>query len=49
MADNHINIAALEPLYKPWEEPNQHRTRAEKVGDPAVIQKGRAPQQKLPS
>ena len=43
MADNHINIAALEPLYKPWEEPNQHRTRAEKEGDPAVIQKGRAP------
>jgi len=43
MADNHINIAALEPLYKPWEEPNQHRTRAEKVGEPAVIQKGRAP------
>lgn len=43
MADNHINFAALEPLYKPWEEPNQHRTRAEKVGDPAVIQKGRAP------
>ncbi|HRS75168.1 MAG TPA: DEAD/DEAH box helicase family protein, partial [Anaerolineaceae bacterium] len=43
MADNHINIAALERLYKPWEEPNQHRTRAEKVGEPAVIQKGRAP------
>ena len=43
MAENHINITALEPLYQPWEEPNQHRTRAEKEGGPAVIQKGRAP------
>lgn len=38
-----INLAALEPLYAPWEEPNQHRTRAEQSGDPALIQKGRRP------
>ena len=38
-----INLAALEPLYAPWEEPNQHRTRAEQPNAPALIQKGRRP------
>ena len=38
-----INLAALEPLYAPWEEPNQHRARAEQTDGPALIQKGRRP------
>jgi type III restriction enzyme len=37
-----INIAALEPLFAPHEEPNQHRARAQ--GDqPAQTKKGRRP------
>src|ERR1035437_790225 len=36
-----INQSALEPLFKPWEEPNSHRVRADKAGDPARIVKGR--------
>jgi len=38
-----INLAALEPLYAPWEEPNQHRARADQRDAPAIIQKGRRP------
>jgi type III restriction enzyme len=37
-----INVAALEPLFAPHEEPNQHRARAQ--GDqPAQTKKGRRP------
>jgi len=36
-----INPAALEPLFLPWEEPNSHRVKADKLGDPAKIIKGR--------
>ena len=37
-----INLAALEPLFAPHEEPNQHRARAH--GDqPASVKKGRRP------
>ena len=35
-----INTAALEPLFAPHEEPNFHRVRAEKPGDPAKVVKG---------
>lgn len=38
-----INAAALEPLFMPWEEPNSHRERAERVGQPAKVVKGRRP------
>jgi type III restriction enzyme len=37
------NLSALEPLYYPWEEPNLHRIRAAKDGDPAQTVKGRRP------
>ncbi len=37
-----INISALEPLHKPWEEPISHRVRAEQ-GRPSKIEKGRRP------
>ena len=37
-----INLAALEPLYTPHEEPNFHRARSEK-GQPAKVVKGRRP------
>ena len=37
-----INLAALEPLYAPNEEPNFHRVRSEK-GQPAKVVKGRRP------
>ncbi len=36
-----INTAALEPLYKSWEEPNRHRVRAQRRGEPAQIIEGR--------
>jgi type III restriction enzyme len=36
-----LNSTTLEPLFAPWAEPNAHRVRAEKVGDPAVIVQGR--------
>ncbi len=37
-----INLAALEPLFAPQEEPNQHRARAQ--GDqPSQVKKGRRP------
>ncbi len=38
-----INPSALEPLFAPWEEPDSHRVRAEKEGEPAKIVKGRRP------
>ena len=38
-----INPAALEPLFAPHEEPNFHRVRAEKAGEPAKVVKGRRP------
>lgn len=36
-----LNLAALEPLYATHEEPNRHRVRAERDGEPARIVKGR--------
>jgi len=36
-----LNSTILEPLFAPWAEPNAHRVRAEKTGDPAVIVQGR--------
>ncbi len=36
-----LNPTVLEPLFAPWQEPNAHRVRAEKSGDPAVIKQGR--------
>lgn len=38
-----INQAALEPLFAPWEEPNQHRVRAKREGESAQAVKGRRP------
>ena len=38
-----INSAALEPLFMPWEEPNSHRVKADKYGEPAKVIKGRRP------
>ncbi len=38
-----INIAALEPLYRPDGEPNCHRVRAKAEGKPAETVKGRRP------
>ena len=43
MSNPIINIAALEPLYAPHEEPNRHRIRAQREGEPAQIVKGRRP------
>lgn len=37
------NAAALEPLFKPWEEPDRHRLPNPKQGSPALIQAGRRP------
>jgi type III restriction enzyme len=37
------NISALEPLFKPWEEPIQYRLPNTKEGQPAVITAGRRP------
>ncbi|WP_205370855.1 DEAD/DEAH box helicase [Thermoleptolyngbya sp. PKUAC-SCTB121] len=36
-----LNPTVLEPLFAPWQEPNAHRVRAEKSGDPAVVKQGR--------
>ncbi|HPL70216.1 MAG TPA: DEAD/DEAH box helicase family protein [Brevefilum sp.] len=43
MTEQTINIAALEPLYSPWEEPNQHRLKAEIPNGPALVARGRRP------
>ncbi len=40
---NEKNAAALEPLFKPWEEPIRHRLPNPTPGDPAIIQPGRRP------
>lgn len=37
MTSSPLNPIILEPLFAPWSEPNAHRIRAEKAGDPAVI------------
>jgi type III restriction enzyme len=37
------NAAALMPLFKPWEEPLQHRLPNPQPGGPAIIQPGRRP------
>jgi type III restriction enzyme len=37
------NAAALEPLFKPWAEPNRHRLPNPKQGAPALVQPGRRP------
>ncbi len=42
-ASNIINAAALEPLYATWQEPDRHRVRPDKRGDPAKIVSGRRP------
>jgi type III restriction enzyme len=41
MTSSSLNATILEPLFAPWAEPNAHRVRAEKAGDPAVIVQGR--------
>jgi type III restriction enzyme len=41
MTSSTLNPAVLEPLFAPWQEPNAHRVRAEKTGDPAVVKQGR--------
>jgi len=41
VSDVPLNLAALEPLYAPHEEPNRHRVRARRDGEPAEIVKGR--------
>ncbi len=38
-----LNPTALEPLFLPWEEPNAHRVKAKRSGEPAEIVKGRRP------
>lgn len=38
-----VNLAALEPLFPPWEEPNKHRVRADKRGLPPEIKTYRRP------
>jgi type III restriction enzyme len=40
MASSPLNPTILEPLFAPWAEPNAHRVRAEKAGDPAVMVPG---------
>ena len=42
MSEPVVNLSALEPLFAPHEEPNQHRARAE-GGQPAQAKKGRRP------
>jgi type III restriction enzyme len=41
MTSSTLNPTVLEPLFAPWQEPNAHRVRAEKSGDPAVVKQGR--------
>lgn len=40
---NEKNMAALEPLFKPWEEPLCHRLPNPMSGGPAIIRPGRRP------
>ncbi len=37
------NASALEPLFKPWEEPTRHRLPNPERGKPAIIKPGRRP------
>jgi len=37
------NMSALEPLFKPWEEPTLHRLPNPERGKPAIIAPGRRP------
>ncbi|BCW99823.1 MAG: type III restriction endonuclease subunit R [Armatimonadota bacterium] len=37
------NASALEPLFKPWEEPTSHRQPNPEPGQPAIIAPGRRP------
>jgi type III restriction enzyme len=37
------NVSALEPLFKPWEEPTRHRLPNPQCGQPAIIASGRRP------
>lgn len=37
------NVSALEPLFKPWEEPAMHRLPNPERGKPAIIAPGRRP------
>lgn len=37
------NASALEPLFKPWEEPTLHRLPNPQAGQPAIIAPGRRP------
>jgi len=37
------NLAALEPIFKPWEEPTCHRVPNPQPGWPAIIEPGRRP------
>lgn len=41
--NNTINTAALEPLFPPNQEPNRHRIKASKEGEPALILNTRRP------
>lgn len=38
-----VNSAVLEPLFETWREPNAHRIRAERPGEPAKRVQGRRP------
>ncbi len=40
---NEQNLSALEPLFKPWEEPIRHRLPNPKKGAAAIIKPGRRP------
>ena len=37
------NLSALEPLFKPWEEPTMHRRPNPTPGAPAIVEQGRRP------
>lgn len=37
------NLAALQPIFKPWEEPTCHRVPNPEPGGPAIIKPGRRP------
>jgi type III restriction enzyme len=41
VSEHYVNIAALEPLYAPDQEPTTHRIRAEADGQPAKVVAGR--------
>ncbi len=40
-----VNVSALEPLFAPWEEPDTHRVRSDRPGQPAKTERGRRPSQ----